>query len=192
MDRLRRWLSRRPTSRADVRRARVTTLVLLAVTAALAVLLAVLSHQAWPPVLVSILGTLPALYVAWLTVPGVTSPPEPAKKLAHGRPAAQWNPVDLGVHQVIGGGPMPTYIHRPRARQGRGANPRARPRRRRGGPAAPASPRPGRVRGIVAHAGPGGRLCRAERGTTCTLRTRCLAHAPQVADVVVGRARSAG
>lgn len=113
MDRLRRWLSRRPTSRADVRRARVTALALLVVTAALAVLLAFLSHQAWPPVLVSILGTLPALYVAWLAVPGVISPPEPARKLTRGRPAAQWNPVDLGVHQVIGGPPMPTYIRRP-------------------------------------------------------------------------------
>ena len=112
MDRLRRWLSRGPTRRADVRRARVTALALLAVTAAAAVLVAVLSHQAWPPVLVSILGTLPALYVAWLAVPGVISPPEPAKKLVYGRPAARWNPVDLGVHQVIGGGPMPAYIRR--------------------------------------------------------------------------------
>ena len=75
MDRLRRWLSRRPISRAGVRRARVTVLALLAVTAALAVLLAVLSHQPWPPVLVSILGTLPALYVGWLAVPGAISPP---------------------------------------------------------------------------------------------------------------------
>jgi len=43
----------------------------------------------------------------------VISSPEPARKLAYGRPAAQWNPVELGVHQVIGGGPMPTYIRRP-------------------------------------------------------------------------------
>jgi hypothetical protein len=82
----------------------VTALALFAVTAALAVLLAVLSHQAWPTVLVSILFGVPALYVAWLAVPGVISSPEPAKKLAYGRPAALWNPVDLGVHQVIGGG----------------------------------------------------------------------------------------
>ena len=113
MDRLRRWLSRRPISRAGVRRARVTVLALLAVTAALAVLLAVLSHQPWPPVLVSILGTLPALYVGWLAVSGESAPPEPAKKLAYGRPVADWNPVELGVHQVIGGGPMPTYVRRP-------------------------------------------------------------------------------
>jgi len=112
MDRWRRWHPHRPASRAGARRAGVTALALLVVTAALAVLVAVLSHQAWPPVLVSILGTLPALYVAWLAVPGVISPPEPAKKPAHGRPAAQWNPVALRVHQVIGGGPMPTYIRR--------------------------------------------------------------------------------
>jgi hypothetical protein len=36
-----------------------------------------------------------------------------AVQLAYGRPPARWNPVDLGVHQVIGGGPIPTYIRRP-------------------------------------------------------------------------------
>ena len=43
------------------------------------------------------------------------SPPEPAaaEKPAYGRPVGQWDPVELGVHQVIGGGPMPTYIRRP-------------------------------------------------------------------------------
>ena len=42
-------------------------------------------------------------------------PPEPAaaEKPTRGRPVAQWNPVKLGVHQVIGGGPMPMYIRRP-------------------------------------------------------------------------------
>jgi hypothetical protein len=46
-----------------------------------------LSHQAWPPVLVSILLGAPALYVAWLAVPGVIGPPEPAKtwRMAAGR-----------------------------------------------------------------------------------------------------------
>ena len=70
-----------------MRRAGVTALALLAVTAALALLLAVLSHLAWPPVLVSILGSVPALYLAWLAVPGVISPPEPgaAEKPAYGR-----------------------------------------------------------------------------------------------------------
>ena len=90
-------------------------MALFVVTAALALLLAVRYHLAWPSVLVAIGGTVPALYVAWLAVPGVRSPPEPAipGKLARGRQAAQWNPVDLGVHQVIGGGPMPGYIRRP-------------------------------------------------------------------------------
>ena len=115
MDRLRRWLARRPTGRAGVRRAGVTALALLVVTAVVAWWLAVSFHLAWPPVLVSIVGTLPALYVAWLAVPGVISPPEPiaAEKPARGRPVAQWKPVELGVHQVIGGGPMPAYVRRP-------------------------------------------------------------------------------
>ena len=85
-------------------------LALLAVTAALAVLLAVLYHQGWLPVLVAVVGTLPALYVAWLAVPGVISA---AKRPIHGRVAGRWDPVELGVHQVIGGGPMPPYIRRP-------------------------------------------------------------------------------
>jgi hypothetical protein len=75
----------------------------LAVTAALAVLLAVLFHLAWPPVLVAIVGTLPALYLAWLAVPGVVSPPETAaaKIPARGRPAARWDLRRLGVHAAI-------------------------------------------------------------------------------------------
>jgi hypothetical protein len=32
---------------------------------------------------------------------------------ARGRPAGQWDPVELGVHPVAGGGPMPAYIRRP-------------------------------------------------------------------------------
>jgi hypothetical protein len=85
------------------------------VTAALAWRLTLSFHLAWPPVLVSIVGTLPALYLAWLAVPGVISPQESSApdKPAYGRPAARWNPVELGVHQVIGGGPMPAYVRRP-------------------------------------------------------------------------------
>ena len=88
---------------------------MLVVTAALAVLLAVLSHLAWPPVAVAILGTVPALYLAWAALPGAISPPGPgaADKPGHGRHVEQWDPVELGVHPVIGGGPMPTYIRRP-------------------------------------------------------------------------------
>jgi hypothetical protein len=90
-------------------------LVLLVVTVALALLLAVRYHLAWPPVVVSILGGVPTLYVAWLAVPGVMSPPEPSATdlPAYGRPVARWDPVELGVHQVIGGGPMPAYVRRP-------------------------------------------------------------------------------
>lgn len=34
-------------------------------------------------------------------------------KPSYGRLVNRWDPVELGVHQVIGGGPMPTYIRRP-------------------------------------------------------------------------------
>ena len=50
-----------------------TALALLTVTAALGVLLAVLSRLAWPPVLVSIIGTLPALYLAGWQYPAWTA-----------------------------------------------------------------------------------------------------------------------
>jgi hypothetical protein len=29
------------------------------------------------------------------------------------RPAGSWEPAELGVHPVTGGGPMPAYIRRP-------------------------------------------------------------------------------
>ena len=64
----------------------MTALAVLVVTAALAVLLAVLSHLAWPPVLVAILGTVPALYLAWLAVPGVIS----RQTARTSRPMAAW------------------------------------------------------------------------------------------------------
>src|SRR5260370_37533439 len=87
-----RWRHRRPRGRggrAAVRRARVTALAVLIVTAALAVLLAVLSHLAWPPVVVAILGTLPALYLAWLAVPALGY-------LRHGDTRVAWNLDRLG------------------------------------------------------------------------------------------------
>ena len=80
---------------------------MLVVTAALAVLLAVLSHLAWPPVVVAILGTMPTLYLAWAALPGAI------KKPVHGQPVRRWDPVELGVHQVTRDGRMPTYIRRP-------------------------------------------------------------------------------
>ena len=113
--RKRRWRSRRPTGRAGAWRAGVTALALLAVTAVVAWRLAPAFHLAWPPVLVSIVGTLPALYLALLAVPGVIRLPgtTAADKPAYGRPVARWDPVELGVHQVIGGGLMPAYVRRP-------------------------------------------------------------------------------
>ena len=115
MDRWRRWRPRRPTGRAGARRVRVTALAVFGVAAGLAVLLAFLFHLGVAAVVVAILGTVPALYLAWLAVPGVISPPEPGavEKPAYGHLAGQWDPVDLGVHQVIGGGPMPPYVRRP-------------------------------------------------------------------------------
>src|SRR5690349_4131596 len=91
--RVRGWLARRPVGRANVRRARVRAVAVLVVTAAAAVLLAVVSHQAWPPVVLGILCTFPALYLAWLAVPGVVSPPETgaAEMPTRSRPAAQWD-----------------------------------------------------------------------------------------------------
>jgi hypothetical protein len=60
----------------------------VAVTVTLALLLAVVSHQARPPVLVSILLGVPTLYVAWLAVPGVRLPGSAAAgKATRGRPA---------------------------------------------------------------------------------------------------------
>jgi hypothetical protein len=75
----------------------------LVVTAAAAVLLAVVSHLAWPPVVLGILCTFPALYLAWLAVPGVVPPPETAgvEAPARGRQVAQWDLRRLGVHAAI-------------------------------------------------------------------------------------------
>jgi hypothetical protein len=88
----------------------VTALALLAVTASLVVLLAVVFHLGAAAAVVGILGilaTVPGAYLAWAALPGAI------KKLEHGQPVRRWDPVELGVHQVIGGGPMPTYIRRP-------------------------------------------------------------------------------
>jgi hypothetical protein len=118
MGRWRRRYLREPGGRAGARRAGLTALALFAVTAVLAVLLAVRYHLTGPTVVVAILGgvpTLAALYLAWAALPGAISPPEPGavKQPAYGRLAGRWDPVELGVHQVIGGGPMPAYIRRP-------------------------------------------------------------------------------
>ena len=103
LNRLRRWLARRLVGRAIVRRARVRALAVLMVTAVAALVVAVVSHLAWPPVVLGILCTLPALYLAWLAVPGVVSTPETAaaEMPARGRPAAEWDLRRLGVHAAI-------------------------------------------------------------------------------------------
>ena len=63
----------------------------------------------------AILGSLPTAYLGWRALTGAISPPQPAapEKPTYGRPVGRWDPVELGVHQVIGGGPMPAYIRRP-------------------------------------------------------------------------------
>ena len=103
MNRWRRWLPRRPVGRAGARRAGLTALGLLAVTAVLAVLLAVRYHLTGATVVTSILGAVPALaalYLAWAALPGAITPPEPGavREPAHGRLVRRWDPVELGVH----------------------------------------------------------------------------------------------
>jgi hypothetical protein len=87
----------------------VTALALLTVTAALVVLLAVVFHLGAAAAVVGILGilaTVPGAYLAWAALPALRVP-------VRGRVGGQWDPAKLGVHQVIGGGPMPAYIRRP-------------------------------------------------------------------------------
>ena len=114
MDRWRRWRSRRPAGRADARRAGVTALALLAVTgraggaAGGLVSPGVAAGAGGDPGHGA--GPVPGLAGgAWRDQPARTA----LRKAAYGRPAGQWDPVELGVHQVIGGGPMPAYIRRP-------------------------------------------------------------------------------
>jgi hypothetical protein len=77
------------------------------VTAGLAVLLAFLFHLDVAGVAVAILGAFPTTYLAWKALPRTASKPP------YGLPVREWQPVDLGVHQVVGGGPMPAYVRRP-------------------------------------------------------------------------------
>ena len=86
-----------------------TALALLVVTAALVVLLAVVFHLGVAAAVVGIVGilaTVPSAYLAWAALPAIKVP-------VRGRPAGLWDPLALGVHQVIGGGPMPPYVRRP-------------------------------------------------------------------------------
>ena len=106
MDRLRRWLLCRSTGRASTKRPWGAGLVAAGLAGA-ALLLAFLFHLGAAAVAAAILATVPTAYLTWKTLPTI------AKKPPRGRPVTRWKPVELGVHQVIGGGPMPTYIRRP-------------------------------------------------------------------------------
>ena len=101
-----RWRSRRSAGRAGARRPWGAALVAAGLAGA-ALLLAFLFHLGIAAVAVAILATVPTGYLAWKALPTT------AKKPHRGRPAPRWNPVELGVHQVIGGGPLPAYVRRP-------------------------------------------------------------------------------
>jgi len=97
MEQVRRWWSdkgRRPWGAA-------LTAALLAGLGALLSFLFHLGVVGGTPIVFGVAG----LYVAWLTVPTT-------KKTASSRRIAKWDPVELGVHQVVGGGPLPRYIVR--------------------------------------------------------------------------------
>jgi hypothetical protein len=79
-----------------------------AVTGAADVLLTVQAHQPWAAPMASVLILVPGLYLAFKAVP-----PSPLPR--RGRRAGAWDPVELGVHQVTGGGPLPPYFRRPHA-----------------------------------------------------------------------------
>ena len=91
---------------ATMGHAAVIGAAVFAVTGAADVLLAVWSREPWPPAVASVLILAPGLYLAGKAVPG-------PGRLSRGRPAAAWDPVDLDVHEVMGGGPLPRYFRRP-------------------------------------------------------------------------------
>jgi hypothetical protein len=69
-------------------------------------LLSLLFHLGVAAVAVAILAAIPLMYLAWEVLPAT------AKEPVWGRLAQKWDPVELGVHRVVGGGPMPTYVRR--------------------------------------------------------------------------------
>jgi hypothetical protein len=99
------WRSRWPRLSGTGRAAVIATAASV-LTGAAAVMLAVWSGQPWPPALASVLILVPGLYLAYKAIPDTA-------RRAHGRRAGAWDPVELGVHEVTGGGPLPPYIRRP-------------------------------------------------------------------------------
>ena len=109
MDSSARLRSRWSWSRHHAWRVLAIALGMPVVTAAAAVLIARVFRLPVAPVVVGILGTLPALGLAVLAL---LSGNGRGRRLARGRPARQWDPVQLGVHEVIGGGALPRYVPR--------------------------------------------------------------------------------
>jgi hypothetical protein len=97
--------------RGTARRAGWVSAGLVIVSCGLAVWLAESSGQAWQGVLVAVLISMPGLYLTWRTVPAGAR--EPVLAALAGRRAAQWMGYQLGVHEVVGGGPPPPYVSRP-------------------------------------------------------------------------------
>lgn len=95
---------------SGARHAGLWALMLLALTAVAVWVLAIRYHLTGATVVVAIVGAVPslaALYLAYVVVP------RPVGWFGRGRRASRWNPVELGVHQAINGGAMPTYVLRP-------------------------------------------------------------------------------
>jgi hypothetical protein len=93
----------------DRRHAAVTVAVVFALMMATVVLLTIVLNLGTAALVTGIAGFLtsvPGGYLAYAALPGPKVP-------VGGRVAGLQDPVDLGVHQVIGGGPMPKYVRRP-------------------------------------------------------------------------------
>jgi hypothetical protein len=114
MNRMWRFRKRINSGRMTARRAGRTAVGLVATTAAAAVLLAYRFHLGIAAVVIAVIGGIPGLYLAWAALPNSPDEQEDLNehKALHGKLSRLWDPVDLGVHRVIGGGPLPPYIRR--------------------------------------------------------------------------------
>jgi hypothetical protein len=99
---VRRWGARILRGGGGPRRPR-TTVPVAVVLAGAGVLMAFLFHLGVALGITLALG-LAALWVAYLAIPVAI------KRARPGRPVRRWDPVELGVHRVVGGGPLPPYI----------------------------------------------------------------------------------